>query len=256
MLSGVGIKFFVIGATARDVILQACANTSAKRKTRDLDIAIAVNGWDKYDEIKQILTSNGFEKDDYYAQRFYFDGYEVDVVPFGAISGIDDNIYWPPDETVAMSVRGFDEVLSNAISVNIDEEFIVNIAPLYGLFLLKLNAWLDRNLTTNKDAEDMWYIIDNYYLANEYAGKHPEVYDLADFDFDIAGAYLLAHDIADLLDKNQVSYYRDVIDREVSLAEESRLIVQMLDTNRTLSSAEIIKALHAIVDVFDKRLSS
>ena len=54
-------------ATARDVILQACANTSAKRKTRDLDIAIAVNGWDKYDEIKHILTSNGFEKDDYYA---------------------------------------------------------------------------------------------------------------------------------------------------------------------------------------------
>lgn len=125
VLSGVGIKFFVIGATARDVILQACANTSAKRKTRDLDIAIAVNGWDKYDEIKHILTSNGFEKDDYYAQRFYFDGYEVDVVPFGAISGIDDNIYWPPDETVAMSVRGFDEVLSNAISVNIDEEFIL-----------------------------------------------------------------------------------------------------------------------------------
>lgn len=178
----------------------------------------------------------------------------MDVVPFGAISGIDDDIYWPPDETVAMSVRGFDEVLSNAISVNIDEEFVVNIAPLYGLFLLMLNAWLDRSLTTDKDAEDMWYIIDNYYLANEYAGKYPEVYDLADFDFDIAGAYLLAHDIADLLDKNQVSFYRDVIAREVSMAEESRLIVQMLDTNRTLSSAEIIKALRVIVDVFDKRL--
>ena len=40
--SKIGSEFFVIGATARDIILRVLANTSARRKTKDLDIAIAV----------------------------------------------------------------------------------------------------------------------------------------------------------------------------------------------------------------------
>jgi predicted nucleotidyltransferase len=47
----------------------------------------------------------------------------VDIVPFGAVAKADDNIYWPPEETIAMSVKGFDEVLSEAITVSIDNEF-------------------------------------------------------------------------------------------------------------------------------------
>ena len=34
--------FFIIGATARDIIMQQMLNTSSHRKTRDLDLAIAV----------------------------------------------------------------------------------------------------------------------------------------------------------------------------------------------------------------------
>lgn len=47
IFSKIGSDFFVIGATACDIILRVLANTSAKRKTKDLDIAIAVTGWDK-----------------------------------------------------------------------------------------------------------------------------------------------------------------------------------------------------------------
>ena len=172
----IGSDFFVIGATARDIILRVLANTSARRKTKDLDIAIAVTDWDKYNSICQTLMADGFEKSTHQAQRFYFGDYEVDIVPYGAVAKDDDNIYWPPEETIAMSVKGFDEVLSKAITVSIDNEFEIKIASLHGLFLLKLNAWLDRNIGTNKDAEDMWYIVDNYYFANEERGIHPEVY--------------------------------------------------------------------------------
>lgn len=49
--SRIGKDFFVIGATARDIILQVLADTSARRKTRDLDIAIAVPDWNRYSEI-------------------------------------------------------------------------------------------------------------------------------------------------------------------------------------------------------------
>ena len=252
--SKIGSDFFVIGATARDIILRVLANTSARRKTKDLDIAIAVIGWDKYNEICQALIADGLEKSTHQAQRFYFGDYEVDIVPYGAVAKDDDNIYWPPEETIAMSVKGFDEVLSEAITVSIDNEFEIRIASLHGLFLLKLNAWLDRNIGTNKDAEDMWYIVDNYYFANEERGIHPEVYELDGFDLTVGGAYWMAHDIADLLSQEQIAYYADVLRNEIEREEDSRLVVQILETNRAVTSSDVLKVLQAISDVFSKRL--
>lgn len=253
--SRIGSDFFVIGATARDIILRILVNTSARRKTKDLDIAIAVTGWDKYNEICQELIADGLEKSIHQAQRFYFGDYEVDIVPYGAVAKIDDNIYWPPEETIAMSVKGFDEVLSEAITVSIDNEFEIKIASLHGLFLLKLNAWLDRNIGTNKDAEDMWYIVDNYYFANEERGIHPEVYELDGFDLTVGGAYWMAHDIADLLSNEQIAYYADVLNNEIERAEDSRLVVQILETNRSVASADVLKVLQTISDVFSTRLT-
>lgn len=252
--SRIGNDFFVIGATARDIILQVLANTSARRKTRDLDIAIAVTGWDKYNEVCSALIEDGFEKAKHQAQRFYFGDYEVDIVPYGAVAKADDNIYWPPEETIAMSVKGFDEVLKEAITVCVNNEFEIRIASLHGLFLLKLNAWLDRNIGTNKDAEDMWYIVDNYYFANEERGVHPEVYELDGFDLTVGGAYWMAHDIADILSQDQLLYYRDILVKETSLEEESRLVVQILETHRTLTSADVVRVLSTIADVFTKRM--
>lgn len=247
--------FFVIGATARDIILQVLANTSAIRKTRDLDIAIAVTGWDKYNEVCSALIEDGFKKDTHLTQRFFFDDYEVDIVPYGAVAKADDNIYWPPEETIAMSVKGFDEVLKEAVTVCVNNEFEIRIASLHGLFLLKLNAWLDRNIGTNKDAEDMWYIVDNYYFANEERGVHPEVYELDDFDLTVGGAYWMAHDIADILGQDQLLYYRDILAKEASLAEESRLVVQILETHRNLTLTDVVRGLSTIADVFTKRMS-
>lgn len=54
--------FFVIGATARDIIIQEMLNTSSRRKTRDLDLAIAVPNWQEFDKIKKNLIADGFEK--------------------------------------------------------------------------------------------------------------------------------------------------------------------------------------------------
>ncbi len=255
IFSRIGGDFFVIGATARDLILSLLANSTARRRTKDLDIAIAVTGWGRYDEICQALIDNGLEKSLHQAQRFYFGDYEVDVVPYGAVAKEDDIIYWPPEETIAMSVKGFDEVLSEAITISIDNEFEIKVASLHGLFLLKLIAWLDRNVSTNKDAEDLWYIIDNYYFANENRGIHPEVYELDEFDLSVGGAYWMAHDIADLLSKEQLAFYAAVIRKEVDRQEDSRLVVQIMETNKTVSLTDVMKALKTISEVFTKRLS-
>ena len=153
-----GREFYVIGATARDIIIGQLADITSGRKTRDLDIAIAIPEWSVFDEIKEVLIADGFKKSSHMHQRFYYGDYELDIVPYG-VAKEDDNIYWPPEEVIAMSVKGFDEVLSDAITVNVDNEFDIKIASLHGLFLLKFNAWLDRNIQTSKDAEDMSFIL-------------------------------------------------------------------------------------------------
>lgn len=246
-------EFYVIGATARDIIIQQLIGTTSGRKTRDLDIAIAIPDWSVFDEIKDILVADGFKKSQRMHQRLYYGGYELDVVPYG-VAKDDDNIYWPPEEEIAMSVKGFDEVLSKAITVSIDGEFDIKIASLHGLFLLKFNAWLDRNIETSKDAEDMSFILSNYFMANLDRNVHPEVFDWEVFDEYIVGGYWLAYDLVLLLHKAQIAYYKDCIKKELGRGVESRLINQIIEHSYGLTYETVRDAWQTIADVFQKTI--
>ena len=251
-----GREFYVIGATARDIIMQQLLDTESRRRTKDLDIAIAIPDWDTFEQVKQKLIADGFEKSTDMQQRFFYGEYELDIVPYGVVAKEDDNIYWPPEEVLAMSVTGFDEVLSEAITVSIDDEFKVKIASLHGLFLLKFNAWLDRNAKTSKDAEDMSFILSNYFMANLDREMHQEVYDWENFDEYIVGGYWLAHDLVALLDVNQLNYYKEVVKEELVKEEKSRLFNQMIESSYGLKYETVRDTWQAIVNVFQKAVEN
>lgn len=247
-------EFYVIGATARDIIMQQLLDTESRRRTKDLDIAIAIPDWDTFEQVKQSLIADDFEKSRDMQQRFFYEEYELDIVPYGVVAKEDDNIYWPPEEEIAMSVKGFDEVLSEAITVSIDNEFQVKIASLHGLFLLKFNAWLDRNAKTSKDAEDISFILSNYFMANLDREIHQEVYDWENFNEYIVGGYWLAHDLVALLNTKQLRYYKEVVEGELAKEEESRLINQMIENSYGLKYETIRDTWQVIVDVFQKAI--
>lgn len=248
-----GREFYVIGATARDIIIRQLIGTTSGRRTKDLDIAIAIPDWSVFDEIKDVLVADGFKKSADMRQRFYYGEYELDIVPYG-VAKDDGNIYWPPEEEIAMSVKGFDEVLSEAITVNIDGEFDIRIASLYGLFLLKFNAWLDRNIETSKDAEDMSFILSNYFMANLDRNVYTEVYDWENFDEYIVGGYWLARDLLLLLTKEQITYYKDCIEKELEKDDESRLFNQIIENCYGLTYETVKEAWQTIADVFQKAI--
>lgn len=248
-----GREFYVIGATARDIIIRQLIGTTSGRRTKDLDIAIAIPDWSVFDEIKDVLVADGFKKSADMRQRFYYGEYELDIVPYG-VAKDDDNIYWPPEEEIAMSVKGFDEVLSEAITVNIDGEFDIKIASLHGLFLLKFNAWLDRNIKTSKDAEDMSFILSNYFMANLDRNVYTEVYDWENFDEYIVGGYWLARDLLLLLTKEQITYYKDCIEKELEKDDESRLFNQIIENCYGLTYETVKEAWQTIADVFQKAI--
>ncbi len=248
-----GREFYVIGATARDIIIRQLIGTTSGRKTKDLDIAIAIPDWSVFEDVKECLIADGFKKSTHMHQRFYYGEYELDVVPYG-VAKDDDNIYWPPEEEIAMSVKGFDEVLSEAITVNIDNEFDIKIASLHGLFLLKFNAWLDRSIETSKDAEDMSFILSNYFMANLDRNVYPEVYDWEKFDEYVVGGYWLANDLLQLLNKEQITYYKDCIEKELEKDDESRLLNQIIENSYGLSYDTVKDAWQTIADVFQKAI--
>ena len=248
-----GREFYVIGATARDIIIRQLIGTTSGRRTKDLDIAIAIPDWSVFEEVKEGLAADGFKKSPNMHQRFYYGEYELDIVPYGVAKG-DDNIYWPPEEEIAMSVKGFDEVLSKAITVNIDDEFDIRIASLHGLFLLKFNAWLDRNIETSKDAEDMSFILSNYFMANLERNVYMEVYDWENFDEYIVGGYWLARDLLLLLTKEQIVYYKGCIEKELEKNDGSRLLNQIIEHSYGLTYDTVRMAWQTIADVFQKAI--
>ena len=138
--------------------------------------------------------------------------------------------------------------------MNVDDEFDIKIASLHGLFLLKFNAWLDRNIQTSKDAEDMSFILSNYFMANLDRNVYMEVYDWENFDEYIVGGYWLANDLLQLLNKEQITYYKDCIEKELEKDDESRLLNQIIENSYGLSYDTVKDAWQTIADVFQKAI--
>jgi predicted nucleotidyltransferase len=248
-----GIKFYVIGATARDIIMEIHHEKSA-RLTHDLDIAIAIDAWDEFAQVEEGLVGlPDFTKDTKQKQRFlYQNKFQIDIVPFGQIMREGDKIFWPPDEHFAMVVLGFAEVNKNLIPIRIDDHLSIEIASLAGIFVLKVFAWSDRNHRDNRDAADLGFIMSNYLSINEeraVADYFTEVYT-DEFTIVIGGAIILGKDIDQLLGDNQYTKHRfkQVIQEELAIAEESRLLNQIIETNKNMTYEEVFKSLNHIVE--------
>ena len=252
------IPFYVVGAMARDIVLGQIYARKSRRRTNDLDIAIMIRDWDVFDKVAIGLTSMpGFTRSKTQKQRFHYnDSLVLDVIPFGEIAKFDRNIYWPPDEKPAMSVSGFSEMAMAALTVTVDGEYTFSVASLPGIFILKLVAWRDRGISTNKDADDIAYLIDEYYEVNleRCVKEHSDIYNRADFNTFVAGAILMARDIKRLLASNpgMIEELSKIIADETREEEGSLLINQILEARPGLKYEEVYEALDAICNEMRK----
>lgn len=231
------IKFFVIGATARDIIMELHGEKSGRR-TQDIDIAIAIDKWEEFSIIeKEIIQLPNFKKDLKQQQRFlYLKDFQLDIVPYGGIATAEDKIFWPPDQSFAMTVLGFEEAEKDLVRVKIDDTLEIDIVSLAGIFILKLVAWKDRHYKGNKDADDMGFILLNYLNIHEERAVmqyYEEVYEIEKNSITKAGAALLGIDINILLSDNKTNQakLKTIIETEINLKENSVLLNQILETN-------------------------
>lgn len=200
--AALGIPFFVVGACARDLLLDLYYSIPAYRATNDIDLGIRVETWSMFEEVKSSLTSTGrYVSDLHRPERLRSsEGVFIDVVPFGGVEdSVTRDIVWAPDNSVVMSALGFEEAYRNAINVRVADDLIVSVSSLAGLTLMKLIAWKDRR--TAKDAKDLKLILSEYLRAgNEMrleAGEHADLLAEEQFvSFDLTSARLLGRDLA------------------------------------------------------------
>jgi len=170
---------------ARDLVLVHGLERERERGTRDVDFAINIASWNDFNALTKRLLAADYHADKNRAHRLYYTGgadheWEIDIVPFVDIADENSHISWPPKHHTVMNVRGFPEALTDALQVQICEEpeIIIPVASPAGICLLKLIAWLDRDVgLRSKDASDFVYLIKTY-------SKIPEIFDtLYDQDF-------------------------------------------------------------------------
>jgi predicted nucleotidyltransferase len=198
------LDYFVVGAMARDILLNGVFGLYAGRATRDVDLAVAVDWWPQFEAIKARLVGTGaFVSDETAAQRLYHraasegGGYPLDLIPFGGVEQPENEIAWPPDRSVVMNVAGYGEALASAVPVKVEPGFVVRVASLPGLAILKLVAWADRGTSDHRDAIDLATLLRRYAAAgneDRLYGTEIGVLEVVNYDLDLAGARLLGMD--------------------------------------------------------------
>jgi len=207
------IRWFVGGASARDIVLTHVHDIEPTRATADVDIGISIESWAGHETLRTaLLTSGHFEQRGTATHRLHYEAPEtgartwLDIVPFGGIADVSGEIAWPPDQAIRMNVAGFEQALQVSARVRMDDDLVVPVASLPAQAMLKIIAWKDRHAVDRKDATDLLFLLAWYGEAGNlerlYADDAFDLIEQHEHDPGIGGAALLGRDVAGIVTPN------------------------------------------------------
>lgn len=230
--SALQIDFFVIGATARDIIFNLLHNIAIYRATSDVDISVQLKNWGDFEKLTTALIAKGFSVSNIVHKFQYKSIPSIDILPFGKVSTPESSIIWPDKQSKEMNVLGFEECFldSESVKISSNPELIIKLASVRGLVLMKLIAWKDGFPKRSRDAIDIYYIIRNYIEAGNIERLFNEHNDLVDdkFDYELTGATLLGRDIVELASQPTLKFIKEMLDRELKHSGTSQFVNDIL----------------------------
>jgi predicted nucleotidyltransferase len=194
---GLGIELLLIGAIARELMIEKCLQTEPCRATRDLDLIAQVQSWAQFDEFLHEIAAVTSLKRWGDHKLVDFAGTEIDILPIGHIRDDSGELAWPKSGVV-MSVDGLKAAMETGVSVDLGMVRI-RTATVASMVSLKLFAYRDRHTQTRKDLDDLIQILTHathVLLERVYEELGDEV---AEIEFDDLGPTLLGRDIRALL---------------------------------------------------------
>ncbi len=229
------IRFFIVGATARDIVLEYIYEKKIYRATNDIDFGIKVNNWDTFNSLKHALLKNKkYSLDGKIEHRLLYEQvYPLDIVPFGKIASKDGTFKWPKDKK-EFTVLGFEEAYNNSdmVKVKINPDLIVNFATPESLCLLKIISWSERYPERSRDPVDIVSLMESYIDAGNRDRFFDKESDLVDdnFDYTLTGARLLGRDIASIFEKKTLDYVLNILEKETGVQDRYRFVEDMLNS--------------------------
>jgi predicted nucleotidyltransferase len=207
-----GIDYFLMGAAARDLMLQHAHNIAPSRLTEDVDFAVSVPNWTSFESLRTALLSSdqfsGNPSPAIHKLRHKATGLPLDIVPFGGIENTDRTISWPPDHHTVFDCFGAREAFEASIPLQLPNNVTLRVASIPALALLKITAWQDRKHShPGRDAGDLLLYIRHYMDCNNLdraAQDHRDLFNTDEYDHEATGARLLGRDIAHLLNKQSI----------------------------------------------------
>jgi predicted nucleotidyltransferase len=223
--------YFLAGATAREIMLRHVFGRPPGRRTLDVDLGIAVRDWDHFKSLKAVLAEQaGFQPHASMIQRITYPSKPtviVDLIPFGGVETADRTIAWPPEENIVMRVTGFSDGLESAVPVRLDQNLIIPVVSLPVLLVLKLFAWKDRKHEM-RDAPDLYTLLRQYGDAgneDRLFGEDMDVLEAEGYDFELAGARLIARDAARMVSSDTQKRLREILESDALMEELTNQII-------------------------------
>ncbi len=242
------VRYFVVGATARDMILSHGYGIPIKRATADIDLGVEVASLAEFHALKEGLAATGQFKPTQSTQRLIYKGsVPVDIVPFGPLEHVKKEISWSPNHSVRMNVLGFEDAYRDAQMVRLksDPALDISFATPAGLAVLKIIAWKDRSPQGGKDAGDLAFLMRNYLDAGNQerlADEHRDLLNDDDFDYERASARLLGRDMAEVMSAETRKVVFEILELETVNPKQYRLVEDMVD-NYEVTGDEFEKCL-------------
>jgi predicted nucleotidyltransferase len=218
------LQTYLVGALAREVIFDLPVFGDARRQTNDVDAVVEVEGWQQFEQLEAVLLRHGFTK----AKEFryvYWDGTELDLLPYGGVEDSDGNLVW--DAPRRISMRGF---RSAATDLRIEERNGISfrVVNLPGFLVLKCFAFRDRHGWENKDLSDICLVLESAtsLLATDilkYLGS-----ELADLPrFELATPYYLGRKARDLSTPEEATELAEIIRNILEQGTGYRQLLQL-----------------------------
>jgi predicted nucleotidyltransferase len=250
------IPFFVVGATARDIILEHQFDINTRRATLDIDIGVFVSGWNQFETLKnELIRSTKFVPSQQKQRLIYDDDFPLDIIPFGAIEDEDGAITWPPDHEFRMNIAGFQECFQHALSIKLSSnpELIVKMVSLAGLALLKLISWDDNPERRSKDAPDLFLIMRHYLDAGNLDRLFDEGSDIIEedsYDYDLASARFLGRDIINISSPATKAKLIEILERETNSNQGHKIALNVLQSDfyRSKSYERVVEHFNALLE--------